>query len=70
MASRSFCASQKDQILSMIQYFGTPSLLFMLSLAYVLLFGGEDINLDTPCDPNTPNKEEGSWGWNLHWKSK
>ncbi len=63
MASKSNCATRRDQIFSMINFMGTPSLFFTLSPAFVhhplnVVLIGQNINLDLFYDSNMLDKNE------------
>jgi hypothetical protein len=63
MVSISSCATQKDQIFSMIIFMGMPSFFFTLNLTFVhhlflAVLSGQNINLDLFYDKNVLTKNE------------
>jgi len=63
MAFGSSRATQRDQIFSMINFTGMPSLFFILNPTFVhhpllTILGGQNINLDLFYDKNMPTKNE------------
>jgi hypothetical protein len=63
MVSGSSCATQRNQIFSMINFMGTPSLFFTLNPTFVhnqllAILNGQNINLDSFYDKNMLIKNE------------
>jgi hypothetical protein len=63
MASKSNRATQRDQIFSIINFMGTPSLIFTLNPTFVhhpllVVLSGQNINLDLVYDKNMLTKNE------------
>jgi hypothetical protein len=61
MASKSNCATQRDQIFSMMNFMGTPSLFFTLNLAFfhhhvLVVLSGQNVNLDVFFNKNMLTK--------------
>jgi hypothetical protein len=63
MVFKSRCATQRDQIFSMINFVGSPSLFFILNLAFIhhpllAILSGQNVNLDLFYDKNMLTKNE------------